>query len=93
VPGSINKALAIDKATNTTYDAIQKEMQNVMVAFVSRDTTCIAFLLAALNDLDILSANVGNAYFNAPTREKFGKPSINQVRATPWHIDRVLHMC
>jgi hypothetical protein len=37
---------------------------------VSRDSIWIAFLLAALNDLDILAADVGNAYLNAPTREK-----------------------
>jgi len=28
------------------------------------------FLLAALNDLQILSADIGNAYLNAPNRKK-----------------------
>ena len=37
---------------------------------VSRDSVRIAFLLAALNDIDILAADVGNAYLNAPTKEK-----------------------
>jgi hypothetical protein len=37
---------------------------------VSRDSVQIAFLYAALNDLDILSADVQNAYLNAPTKEK-----------------------
>ena len=37
---------------------------------VSRESVRIAFLLAALNDLDILSADVQGAYLNAPCREK-----------------------
>ncbi len=37
---------------------------------VSRDSVRIAFLIAALNDLDIMARNVGNAYLNAPCREK-----------------------
>jgi hypothetical protein len=37
---------------------------------VSRDSVRIAFLSAALNDLDILAADVQNAYLNAPTTEK-----------------------
>ena len=39
-------------------------------SMVSRDSVRIAFLIAALNDLEILGANVGNAYLNAETREK-----------------------
>jgi hypothetical protein len=37
---------------------------------VARDSIRIAFLIAALNDLDILSADIGNAYLNAYTKEK-----------------------
>jgi hypothetical protein len=37
---------------------------------VSRDSIRIAFLATALNDLDILVADVQNAYLNAPTSEK-----------------------
>jgi hypothetical protein len=37
---------------------------------VSRDSVRIAFLIAALNDLDIMCADVGNAYLNAPCKEK-----------------------
>jgi hypothetical protein len=37
---------------------------------VSRNSTRIAFLLAALNDIDILAADIGNAYLNADAREK-----------------------
>ena len=37
---------------------------------VTRDSVRIAFMIAALNDLDILAADIGNAYLNAPCREK-----------------------
>jgi len=37
---------------------------------VSRDSVRIAFTIAALNGLDILSADVQNAYLNAPTEER-----------------------
>jgi len=37
---------------------------------VTRDSVRITFLITALNDLDILAADVGNAYLQAPVREK-----------------------
>ena len=37
---------------------------------VSRDSVRIAFTLAALNDLEVLSADVQNAYLYAPTKER-----------------------
>jgi hypothetical protein len=37
---------------------------------VTRESIRIAFLIAALNDLDILAADVGNAYVQAPACEK-----------------------
>ena len=37
---------------------------------VSRDSFRLAFLIAALNDLDITACDVGNTYLNAPCREK-----------------------
>jgi len=37
---------------------------------VSRDSVRLAFLIAALNDLNIVCADVGNAYLNAPCKEK-----------------------
>jgi len=37
---------------------------------VSRDSVRLVFLIAALNDLDVLVADVSNAYLNAPTQEK-----------------------
>ena len=38
---------------------------------MSRDSIRIAFTLVALNDLDVLSADVHGAYLDAPTKEKF----------------------
>jgi hypothetical protein len=37
---------------------------------VSHDSIRFAFLIAALNDLDIMSCDLENAYLNAPCREK-----------------------
>jgi hypothetical protein len=37
---------------------------------VSRDSIRIAFLIAGLNDLDVLAGDVTNAYLNAPCRER-----------------------
>ena len=37
---------------------------------VSRERVRIAFLLAALNEIDILSGKIGNAYLNAYTTDK-----------------------
>jgi hypothetical protein len=37
---------------------------------VSRDSICLAFLVAALNDLDVLSADISGAYLNAKAAEK-----------------------
>ncbi len=37
---------------------------------VSRDSVRIMFLVAAVNDLQVLAADIGNAYLNAPNRER-----------------------
>ena len=37
---------------------------------VSRESVRLAFMIAALNDLDVSATDVGNAYLNAPCREK-----------------------
>jgi len=37
---------------------------------VSRDSVRLAFLLAALNQLEVMACDIGNAYLNAPCREK-----------------------
>jgi hypothetical protein len=49
----------MDAPTQLTYFSI-----------VTRDSVHIAFLIAALNDLDILLADVGNAYLQVPMRKK-----------------------
>ena len=48
-----------DPPTSMTYSTV-----------VSRESVRIAFLLAALNNLEILAGNIKNAYLNAPTSEK-----------------------
>ena len=48
-----------DMPSSVTYSSV-----------VSRDSVCIAFLVAALNDLDVMSADIGNAYLNAANKEK-----------------------
>jgi hypothetical protein len=124
LPKTVAEALQLDKENGNQlwYEAIQKEMKNVQIAFkfledgeaapvgykkipchiifdvkmdltriarfvagghkmdppttltyssvVSRDSVRIAFLLSALNGLDILAADIGNAYINADAREK-----------------------
>lgn len=37
---------------------------------VSRESVRLAFLIAALNDLEVSACDIGNAYLNAPCREK-----------------------
>ena len=61
---------------------------------VSRDSVRIAFLLAALNDLDILACDVGNAYLNAPCREKvwfIAGPEFGSRQGTVIKIVRALY--
>jgi len=48
-----------DPPTTITYSSV-----------VSRDSVRIAFMIAALNDIDILACDIGNAYLNASPREK-----------------------
>jgi hypothetical protein len=48
-----------DPPTHITYSTV-----------VSRDSVRMAFLIAALNDLEIFAADIGNAYLNAPMKEK-----------------------
>jgi hypothetical protein len=43
---------------------------------VTRESIRIAFLIAALNDLEILSADIGNAYLQAPAREQVLSESL-----------------
>jgi len=48
-----------DPPTSLTYSSV-----------VSRDSVRIAFLLTSLNRLDILAADIGNAYINADSQEE-----------------------
>jgi hypothetical protein len=48
-----------DVSTYMTYSSV-----------VSRDTVRIGFLMAALNNLDILAGDIQNAFLEAPTKEK-----------------------
>ena len=50
----------VETPSNLTYYA----------SIVSRDSICIALLLASLNNLTLLAANVTGAYLNAPCGEK-----------------------
>ena len=64
---------------------------------VSRDSVCIAFTLAALNDLDVLATDVHNAYLNAPTKEHVytiaGGPEVGHaISGCPVLILRALYM-
>ena len=42
----------------------------VYTSVISRESVRIAFLLASLLDLKVLAADFGNAYINAPCRER-----------------------
>jgi hypothetical protein len=44
-------------------------MSQTYASVVSRDSVRIAFLIAALNELDIMAADVQGAYLNAPCHE------------------------
>ena len=39
-------------------------------SIITRDGVCLAFLIAGINDLDIMACDVRNAYFNEPCQEK-----------------------
>ena len=62
---------------------------------VSRESVKIAFLIAALNDLDIMSCDIGNAYLNAPCREKIwfvaGPECGPTLRGKPCKLVRALY--
>ena len=54
---------------------------------VSRDSVCIALTYAALNNIDVLSADIQNAYLQAPSSQKhyvicgeaFGLKNVGKV--------------
>jgi hypothetical protein len=71
--------------------------ESVYSSVVSRDSVHLAFLIAALNDLEILSADVQNAYLNAPTKERIymtAGPEFGQGKeGQPVMIVQALYGC
>ena len=60
----------------------------------SRDSVRLAFLAAALNDLDVLAADIQNAYLTAPTKEKvyaIAGPEFGSDAGRPARIVRALY--
>lgn len=51
-------------------DKLDPPKTETFASVVSRDSVRLFFLLAALNDLDVLSCDIQNAYITAPNREK-----------------------
>jgi hypothetical protein len=61
---------------------------------VSRESVKIAFLIAALNGLDIMSCNIGNAYLNTPCREHIwfvAGPECGDLCGVPCKLVRALY--
>ena len=61
-----------DPPTSMTYSSV-----------VGRDSVRIGFLIAALNDLDILAGDIQNAYLNAETKE-----NIYFIAGDEWKANR-----
>ncbi|KAI2503562.1 Reverse transcriptase (RNA-dependent DNA polymerase) [Fragilaria crotonensis] len=53
--------------------------EQTFASVVSRDTVRLFFLLAALNDLDLLSCDIQNAYLAAPNKEKVWTKFTDQL--------------
>jgi hypothetical protein len=64
--------LCLTRKARWVADGSQSEMprESTYSSVVSRDSVCIFFTLAALNDVEVLACDVQNAYLNAPTKEK-----------------------
>ena len=61
---------------------------------VSRDSVKIAFLIGALNELDVMACDIGNAYLNAPCREKIwfvAGPECGQLSGKVCKLVRALY--
>ena len=50
---------------------VDEAKEDTFASVVSQDLVRLFFLLAALNNLDVLSANKQNAYLSAPIKEKY----------------------
>ena len=72
-----------DAPTSLTYSSV-----------VSRDSVRLAFLAAELNDLDVMAADIGNAYLNAPCREKIwfqAGPEHGELMGRAMKVTRALY--
>ena len=62
---------------------------------VSRDSVRLVFLFAALHKLDVLACDIGNAYLNAPCKEKIwfvsGKECGKKSRGKVMKLVRALY--
>ena len=61
---------------------------------VCRDSVRLAFLIAGLNDLDIMACDISNAYLNAPCREKIwfqGGKDTSEDEGKVLIVDRALY--
>ena len=72
------------------------ELPSTMIysSVVSHESILIGFLVAALNGLDVLAADIQNAYLNAPTEEKVwfrAGPGWGQHAGKPILIGRALY--
>jgi hypothetical protein len=68
--------------------------ETVYSSVVTRESVRIMFLIAALNDLDILGADVQNAYINAKTEERvytIAGPEFGSNEGRPAIIVRALY--
>ena len=60
--------------------------ESIYSSVVTCSSVCIALMIATLNDLNVLSANMQNAYISSPTKEKvyttvgleFGKENMQR---------------
>jgi hypothetical protein len=68
--------------------------ESCFASVVSRESVRIAFLTAALNDLEVLSADIQNAYTNSPTKERnyiIAGPEFGVNKGRPALIVRALY--
>ena len=66
--------ITLDRKARLVADGQRVEEQpreNTYLSVPSRDTIRLFFLIAALNDLDIMAADIKNAYLTAPIKEKY----------------------
>jgi hypothetical protein len=65
------------------------------LSVVSQESVKLAFLIAVLNDLDIMSCDIGNAYLNAACREKIwfvaGPECGAELKGKPCKLVRALY--